>query len=867
MSVAPKTQYLKDYKIPDYMITHIDLVFDIQDKKTIVSSKLQMTKTLSPDAEAPIELVGENLSLISVKKNGVALTQDDYQITSEKLIITQNKDINFTLDIEVEIRPDLNTSCEGLYLSGDAYCTQCEPEGFRKITYYVDRPDNMATFKARVIADKKLYPFLLCNGNKLGSGDLENGRHFVDWEDPFKKPSYLFALVAGDFDVLEDFFKTVSGRNVKLQIFVDKGNLEKSRFAMESLKHAMRWDEETFGLEYDLDIYMIVAVDSFNMGAMENKGLNIFNSSYVLANEKAATDSDFQNIEGVIGHEYFHNWTGNRVTCRDWFQLTLKEGLTVFRDQEFSSDMQSRPVKRIEDVKRLKENQFPEDAGPMSHPIRPESFIEINNFYTMTIYEKGAEVIRMIETLIGKDQFKKGMTKYFELFDGHAATTEDFIHAMELASKKDLTEFKNWYSRSGTPTLKMTSEHTGGVYKLHIEQIYPQTPMKAPEGNILHIPLKLAFYNEKGVEVYPETLIEITMLKQSFEFKIKENVIPSLNRNFSAPVHIDFPYAIKDLQLLMGHDSDSFNRYESAQKVYLVTLKKITDELKKSADVSKLLEDIAVPWGLILKDKKLDPAFMAYILDIPSEATLFQELKNADVEINAKAISLLKNHLANSFEADLLKNFQEMSKLAKGDLSSTTMGARALKNLCLDFINRIPHHESIVNDHFNNAETMTEEIAGLRAILSKHGMNGKWAIDAFDKKWRHDGLVMQKWFGVQAAVLPAEELFERITELAVHPAYNAKIPNFIRSIYISMAKANMRAFHHKSGKGLKVIADKIIEVDQFNPQIASRLSTVFSFITKVSGEQKASARAELTRILENKPSKDTFEIVSKLLAE
>lgn len=866
MTTTPKTQFLKDYKIPDYMVKHIDLVFDIYEEKTIVSSQLQMERAPGVGVGAPIELMGENLRLISVKKNGVTLTSADYQVSPEKLTILKNIDEKFILDIEVEIYPHSNTACEGLYLSGKAFCTQCEPEGFRKITYYVDRPDNMATFKARVVADKKNYPYLLCNGNKMGQGDLENGRHFVDWEDPFKKPSYLFALVAGNFDVLEDSFTTCSGRQVKLEIYVDPGNLEKSRFAMESLKHAMRWDEETYGLEYDLDIYMIVAVDSFNMGAMENKGLNIFNSSYVLANEKAATDADFQNIEGVIGHEYFHNWTGNRVTCRDWFQLTLKEGLTVYRDQEFSSDMQSRPVKRIEDVKRLKENQFPEDAGPMSHPIRPESFIEINNFYTMTIYEKGAEVIRMIETLIGKENFKKGMTKYFELFDGQAVTTEDFVKAMELASGKNLSQFKNWYSRSGTPTLKIRSQQDGKITKLKITQEYPKTPLTAPAGNILHVPLKLAFYNENGTEILHEKLIELTQLEEEFEFHLTGKVIPSLNRGFSAPVHIDYPYSISDLQLLMGHDTDSFNRYESAQKVYLESFKKITIGIAKSHDISLALADVATPWGLILKDNNLDPAFKAHILALPHAATLYQELNAPNVVLNGKAMHVLNTHLAQTYEAEILALYEQMTKKSQGPLSAQTMGARALKNLCLHFLSGLPQYKELVKTHFQSSQTMTEELSGLKTILSTEGLKGQWALDEFDQKWRKDSLVMQKWFGAQAASLPAEDLFSRLKELESHPAYQAKVPNFIRAIYMTMAKVNMEAFHHASGQGYKIMADKIIEVDQFNPQIASRLSTVFSFVSRSDIADTEIAKGELLKILNSNPSKDTFEIVSKMLA-
>ncbi len=866
MTATPKTQYLKDYQKPNFIVNHIDLTFDIFDEKTVVSSKIQMERGAGVANGTPIELVGENLRLISVKKDGVALTSAEYQVTPEKLIISNNNDEKFILDIQVEIQPHLNSACEGLYQSGATFCTQCEPEGFRKITYYIDRPDNMATFKSRVIADKSRYPSLLCNGNKTGSGDLANGRHFVDWEDPFRKPSYLFALVAGKFDILEDSFTTASGRKVKLEIYVDPGNKDKSRFAMDSLIHAMKWDEQTYGLEYDLDIYMIVAVDAFNMGAMENKGLNIFNSSYVLANEKAATDSDFQRIESVIGHEYFHNWTGNRVTCRDWFQLTLKEGLTVYRDQEFSSDMQSRPVKRIEDVKALKENQFPEDAGPMSHPIRPDSFIEINNFYTMTIYEKGAEVIRMIETLIGKENFKKGITKYFELFDGQAVTTEDFIKSMEIASGKDLSQFKNWYSRSGTPTLKIRSEQNGNKYSLKITQQYPHTPIPAPAGNILHLPLKIALYTEKGTEIVGERLVELKDIETVLTFEVSGKVIPSINRGFSAPVFIDYPYTVEELQVLMEYDSDSFNRYESAQKVYLAGFKQITDALKTSQEIQKYTEQIANSWGILLKDNSLDPAFKAHILELPSPANLFQELQDPDVEINSKALKAVQLNIASKFESQILELYEKMNRQSKGALSSLTMGARALKNLCLGHLSILPKYNDLLKKHYENAETMTEEIFGLKTIIKSSESDRELALNKFDNKWNLDSLVMQKWFGTQASLLAADNLAKSVKELESHPAFQAKIPNFIRSIYSNLSRVNMSAFHHNSGIGYKVLADKIIEVDQFNPQIASRLSTAFSFVSRPDKVNKELAKAELQRILNSNPSKDTFEIVSKMLA-
>ena len=552
MQVAkPKTIHLKDYQPSNFLIDTISLSVDIFEDNTQVTSTMKIFKSnLLKGRQGDLEFNGENVLLKSLKLNGVQLAPDKYQLTSDKLIIPNITTDQFIIEIQNEINPATNKACEGFYQSGDQFCTQCEPEGFRKITYFIDRPDVMAKFKTRMTGDKSRFPFLLSNGNKTVSGDLPNGRHFVEWEDPFRKPSYLFAMVAGDFDVAQDSYVTMTDRKIELEIFVDKGNLRKTSHAMNSLKTSMKWDEETFGLEYDLDIYMIVAVDSFNMGAMENKGLNIFNSTYTLADEKSATDHDFQNIEGVIGHEYFHNWTGNRVTCRDWFQLTLKEGLTVYRDQEFSSDLLSRAVKRIEDVRALKELQFAEDAGPLSHPIRPSSYIEINNFYTRTIYEKGAEIIRMIETFIGKDKFRIGMDKYFELFDGKAVTTEDFVQAMELASGKDFTQFKNWYSRPGTPTLKIRSEFLNGQLKLQVDQIYPATSLQIPATDVLQMPLKIAFLGREGQ--LSEQFLEIKNLSETFNFNMDSNPIISLNRNFTAPGIIDYPYEFSDLLHIMN---------------------------------------------------------------------------------------------------------------------------------------------------------------------------------------------------------------------------------------------------------------------------------------------------------------------------
>lgn len=638
----PKTIYLSEYKPSSFLIDSIDLTVDIQKDFTLVHSVLRIEK--SKDAKGSklnLELNGEGLELLDFKFNGETIPHDRYQVSTDKLVLLNVEHDKFVLEIQNKIDPANNKALEGFYQSGPQLCTQCEPEGFRRITYFIDRPDVMAKYKTKMIADKLQYPFLLSNGNRIGSGDLPNGRHWIEWQDPFKKPSYLFAMVAGDFDVARDEFTTMNDRKIALEIYVDKGNLGKTPHAMESLKQSMKWDEETFGLEYDLDIYMIVAVDSFNMGAMENKGLNIFNSTYTLADEKSATDHDFQNIQGVIGHEYFHNWTGNRVTCRDWFQLTLKEGLTVFRDQEFSSDMLSRAVKRLEDVRLLKDSQFAEDAGPLSHPIRPTSYIEINNFYTRTVYEKGSEVIRMIHTLIGKDHFRKGMDKYFELHDGHAVTTEDFVNAMEVASGKDLSQFKNWYSRPGTPTVSIKSRIEGQEIVLEIEQQYPPTTHKVPEGNVLLMPFKIGLLNKKTHE-QKEIMLELTKLKESFRFPCNGDVILSLNRGFSAPVYVEYGYENADLIHLMSFDSDPYCRYEATQKIYDYVFKSDFNQYKASGTlVGDLREDFKKAFEKLLNDDSIDLSFKSYLLDLPSENSFSQEMLQPDFD----AIHLVHRNL------------------------------------------------------------------------------------------------------------------------------------------------------------------------------------------------------------------------------
>ena len=864
-----KTIYLKDYKPSSFFIESVELNVDIFHDKTIVKNKMKIVKSSSLiNKPTHLELNGEQVVLKKIQFNGEELKNEDYQLSQDKLVILNVKEDEFILEIENEIDPVANKACEGFYQSGDQFCTQCEPEGFRKITYFIDRPDVMAKFKTRMSADRERFPFLLSNGNRVSAGDLPQGRHFVEWEDPFPKPSYLFAMVAGDFDVAHDQFTTQSGRLINLEIYVDKGNLKKTPHAMRSLKKAMKWDEDTFGLEYDLDIYMIVAVDSFNMGAMENKGLNIFNSTYTLADESSATDHDFQNIEGVIGHEYFHNWTGNRITCRDWFQLTLKEGLTVYRDQEFSSDMLSRAVKRLEDVRLLKEGQFPEDAGPLSHPIRPSSYMEINNFYTRTVYEKGAEVIRMIATLIGKESFRKGMDKYFELFDGQAVTTEDFIHAMELASGKSLSQFKNWYSRPGTPTLKFNAKFHEGQYELQIDQIYPPTTHKVPEGNILHMPLNIAFISENGV--VEEKKIEMTKLSEKFNFQLPARPVLSLNRGFSAPVHVEYERSLDEYYFLMKYDSDPYCRYEATQKVYEHLLHQNINALKDSKPIGgDLPHAFKSALGELLFDQTIDNSFKSYLLELPSENTMAQEILHPSFDHIHKASYELKKAIGLTFQDWFLDQHSKLSVTMKFDLTPAGYGNRALKNQVLSYLvaSRTSSALGRLDHHFDAATNMTEEICGLTQFIKMGVDLNHPAIKSFYKKWGHDSLVMLKWFGAIASHSPSSDSIERLVVLEKDPLFLNQVPNYLRALYVQFARNNLVAFHQLNGRGYDFTADRIIHIDRFNPQVASRASASFSMINRLDNDRKQLMQKSLEKIMHSSPSRDTYEVISKYLSQ
>ena len=861
---TPKVIKLNEYEKPNFMVLSIDLVIHLDNTQTLVQSKMKI-KSNQDKGVSPLVLNGEELTLKSVTLNGKKLSATEYVIANDLLTIVDAPN-EFTLEIENSINPEANKTLDGLYKSGTIFCTQNEPEGFRRITYYIDRPDNMAKFTTKIIADKKLYPVLLSNGNPTARGDLEGGKHFVTWEDPFKKPSYLYALVAGDLGSIKDTYKTTSGRVVALEIYCDKGNEDKCYHAMESLKKSMKWDEDRFGLEYDLDIYMIVAVDAFNMGAMENKGLNIFNSAYVLANPKSATDGNFYGIESVIGHEYFHNWTGNRVTCRDWFQLTLKEGLTVFRDQEFSADLNSRNVERIQSVLGLRSHQFAEDAGPTSHPIKPESYMEINNFYTSTIYEKGAEVIRMIQTLLGVDGFRKGMDKYFELFDGQAVRTEDFIFAMSEANNKfDFTQFKNWYNQNGTPMVNATTQYDSAKkqFKLTLTQTLPKNTIANAQP--FHIPFKVGLVGSNGSDLVNKTL---ELKKESEEFifdNINERPIASLNRDFSAPIKLGSDLSFNDQIFLMAHDSDSFNRFEATQVVATKIMTELIEDIKANRPL-KLNEQYVEAFGKILKDQSIDAAFRSLSMSIPAEGVLHLEQSEILYPETEAARDFVKKTLANAHHKTIFHLYESVNKGGEYKLDPVSMGERALRGNCLSFLSLVDGdlYTDLPLKQFKSASNMTDEIGALTTLVDSNSVYKNDAIQSFYTKWKHETLVMQKWLMVQGGATH-DSTYETVLKLENDPIYDRTIPNLARALLGSFA-TNKIQFNHPSGRGYQFIADRMIEIDRLNPQMASRLASAFKDYKRLPAGLKALMKPELNKILETKDlSKNVFEIVSKIV--
>ena len=802
-------RYLADYQESNFSISTVDLTFELDEHKTRVTNRMEISRKESNGQ--PLVLDGEHIKLLAISFNDKELHESLFQLDETSLSINVSEQ-NFILEIITEINPVENTALEGLFKSGDAYCTQCEAEGFRRITYYLDRPDVMATFTTKVIADKRGFPYLLSNGNKVASGDLSNGKHFVQWHDPFPKPAYLFALVAGDFDVLTDSYLTSSKRNVALEIFVDKGNLEKAHHAMASLKHSMSWDEKTFGLEYDLDIYMIVAVDFFNMGAMENKGLNVFNSKFVLADEKSATDTDYFNVEAVIAHEYFHNWTGNRVTCRDWFQLSLKEGLTVFRDQQFSADMHSAAVTRIQNVRVLRSMQFAEDAGPMAHPIRPEKVLEMNNFYTLTVYEKGSEVIRMIHTLLGRDKFRQGIDLYFQRFDGMAVTCDDFINAMSDASNVDLSQFKRWYEQAGTPELTVNEcfDVDCKTYQITIEQSNRE---QAP----LHIPIGIELIDGVDSESHSQ-LLQLTEQKQTWTFEgYTCKPVLALLTGFTAPVKVEFSQADDDLAVILKSARDEFCRWDAGQILLSNHIKK----LMKSPE-TPLPENVIAAYRQIL-NADISPAFKAEQITLPSFNELADSIEEVDPIVLLDAIDNLKATLAKEFEVLFLQHYQQNIQIGFTN-DSKAIGQRALKNVCLSYLSTISTQASLMSEQFNLANNMTDSLAALNCAAKANTTDFKVMMAEFEKEWSTTTLVMDKWFAIQA-IINDETVYDNLNNLSKHPLFSLNNPNRARSLIGAFTMNNPRYFHCSSGRGYQFLIDNIKLLNDINPQVASRLIT------------------------------------------
>ncbi len=868
MSQAPQAKYRKDYQAPSHTITDIDLTFDLYDNDTIVTA---LSKVVQKGESTTLELDGEGLELRSVKVNGEDWAHHEVK---EASLVLSDLPAEFELEIITKIDPEANTALEGLYKSGGAFCTQCEAEGFRRITYYLDRPDVLAKYTTKVIADKATYPYLLSNGNRIAQGEAENGRHWVQWQDPHPKPAYLFALVAGDFDVLRDKYTTMSGRNVDLEIFVDKGNLDRAGHAMTSLINSMKWDEERFGLEYDLDIYMIVAVDFFNMGAMENKGLNIFNSKFVLANDQTATDRDYLGIEAVIGHEYFHNWTGNRVTCRDWFQLSLKEGLTVFRDQEFSSDLGSRAVNRIDNVRIIRGPQFAEDASPMSHPIRPDKVIEMNNFYTLTVYEKGSEVIRMYHTLLGEEGFQKGMKLYFERHDGTAATCEDFVSAMEDATGVDLKQFRLWYSQSGTPTLRVNSEYNAEAktYALTVEQFTEATQDQA-EKQALHIPFDIELYDSKG-QVIPliingesvHNVLDIKQDKQTFVFEnVAEQPVPSLLREFSAPVKLEYDYSDAELIFLMKHATNDFARWDASQMLLAKYIRQNVTNVQTGSEV-QLSEDLIDAFRGVLLDENLEPAFIAQVFSLPSINEITGWYKQIDVDAVNTVLNSITVSLSAALEDELSATYHTL-KQAEYTIDHAAIGKRALRNQCLQFLAHTDKGNTLVKAQYEAANNMTDTIAAMSAANSAQLECREELMADYSDKWKHDGLVMDKWFALQGTN-PAEDVLEKVKATMNHEAFSLKNPNRTRSLIGSFLAANPVRFHDKSGSGYQFAGEILRQLNDSNPQVASRMIDPLLKFRKYDEARQAMIRAELEKLkaMDNL-AKDLFEKVTKALDE
>jgi aminopeptidase N len=828
--------YLKDYKIPYFLIEKVQLYFDLYEQHTLVKADLHIKR--NGQHKKALVLNGEELDLLAVFLDDEPV---DYKQDKEHLTINNVPD-DFRLQTKVKIKPQKNTQLEGLYKSKNIFCTQCESHGFRRITYFLDRPDVMSRFTTTICASKKNYPVLLSNGNLIAKGTAKNHRHWVIWQDPLLKPAYLFALVAGNLEHISDKFITKSGRKVALKVYVEKGYKKQCWHALRSLQKAMQWDEQVFGREYDLDIYMIVAISDFNMGAMENKGLNIFNNKYVLADRQTATDEDYINIEHVVAHEYFHNWTGNRVTCRDWFQLSLKEGLTMFRDQLFSETFH--PAVRIKNIDMVRSLQFPEDASPIAHPVRPKSYISMNNFYTVTVYNKGAEIIRMLHTILGAKKFRKGMDLYFKRHDGHAVTIDDFVQALQDASQIDLSKFKKWYDKSGTPVLDVKSEYNAKNKNF---------TLTVKQNRDFHIPLAISLVDKKGKNT-KTTVLNIKNKIETFKFKnINTQPVLSLLRNFSAPVKLNYSYTNEDLMFLMQHDEDNFSRWNAAQSLAVNIILSLISDYQNNKELS-LDAGFIKAFKNILHDNKLDKTFITLMLTLPNTAYLIELMDVADINAIFYVCEFIKSKLAENLQQDLLNCYRRVKE-------------RSLKNLCLYYLMYLPEQRIIdfALHQFNNAKNMTDIIGSLRALVDIDVPERERALTSFYNKWQHEDLVINKWLELQAiAKLP--NTLKNVKALLKHPAFNIKNPNKVYALIRTFSKNNQIQFHDKTGRGYKFVADQVLKIDKFNPQVAASIVGVFSNWRKFDKNRVQLIKKQLKRI-KNEPSlsKNVHEIVSKSL--
>jgi aminopeptidase N len=867
---------LKDYREPDWLVETVALDFSLHPTKTTVRARLALRPNPHAPA-APLSLDGDGLNLVSLKLDGAALPAEDYVATPDSLTIAQPPHRPFTLEIETLVDPTANTQLSGLFRSSSTYCTQCEAEGFRRITYFPDRPDVMAVYTTRIEAEKAEAPVLLSNGNLIESGDLPGGRHFAVWADPFMKPSYLFALVGGNLTHIENTFRTMSGRDVVLRIYVEPGKEAHCGYAMESLKRAMRWDEQRFGREYDLDIFMIVAVSDFNMGAMENKGLNVFNDRYVLATPETATDADYAGIEAVIAHEYFHNWTGDRITCRDWFQLCLKEGLTVYRDQEFSADLRSRAVERIGDVRGLRATQFIEDAGPLAHPVRPETYREINNFYTTTIYEKGAEVVRMVATLIGEEKFRAGMDLYFERHDGEAATVEQFIQCFADVTHRDFSQFMRWYSQAGTPEVTVSTRYgaAGKTFTLECAQHLSPTPGQSEKLPMV-IPLTVGLVGKDGRDLplslaggaIERGVLVLTEPSHTFEFTgVAEKPVASINRNFSAPIKLKSDLETRDLDFLAAHDSDPFNRWQSLQtistRLLIDNVAAIRAGRQPSAD-----EALLAAFAATLADENLEPAFVALALTPPGESDIAREIgRDIDPDAIHGARKALRAAIGGRLAAALAKTYERMAVPGPYSPDAQFAGRRSLRNACLDLLAAAGAPDAFARAarQYDRADNMTDRMAALSTLALHHAPERERALADFYTRYAADALVIDKWFSLQA-LIPNPDTLANVRALTAHPAFSFSNPNRVRAVIGAFA-GNQTQFNRADGAGYAFIADNVLSLDTKNPQIAARLATAFRTWRTLEAGRRALAEAALKRIKAAPSlSRDLADIVDRALA-